>query len=61
MGKTLQQRCNDRRTSTRKRHYKTKEKDGSPTSENSSFTIENFNKERPLKKKNLSKWQSALK
>ena len=59
MGKALQQRCDDGRTSTIERCYKKRE-DYTPISEDSRFT-KKASPERNLQKKILSLSQSALK
>jgi len=45
LGKALQQRCDDGRTSMIERYYKGREEDCSPVSEDSGFTGKSFTKE----------------
>lgn len=49
-GKVLQQRCNDRRTSTIERHYVRRKEDCPPVSEDSRPAGESFTKERSPRK-----------
>ena len=60
MGKVLQQRCNNRKTSIIERCYKGREKDFSPVSELSRFTGK-ASPRRDLQEEILPQWQSALK
>jgi len=59
MGKALQQRCDDRRTSTIERCYKGREEDCSPISEDPRITGETPQR-RNIQKEILPQWQSAL-
>lgn len=60
MGKVLQQRCDDTRTSMIERCYKEREEDYLPLSEDSRFTEESFiNEESP--RRDPFSGQSALK
>jgi len=60
MGKLLQQRCDDRRSSTIKRAYKGREEGCSSISEDSRFTGKTLPR-RNLQKEILPQWQSVLK
>lgn len=48
--KTLQQRCNNKRTRTMERCYKGRKEDWSPIPEDSRFAKESFSKENPPEK-----------
>jgi len=60
MGKVLQQRWDDKQTTTIEKCYKGREEDCSPASEDSRFVRESFTKEQSPER-NPSQWQSALK
>jgi len=53
IGKALQQRCDDKRTSTIERCYKERGKDCSPATEDSRLTEENLTKKRSPEKISL--------
>jgi len=61
MGKALQQRCDDRRTSTIGRCYKEREEDCSPIAEDSRFTGKSFPKEASTNQRSFPHLQSAFK
>lgn len=60
VGKALQQKCNDKRTSTIEKYYKENEEAYSTVLEDSRFT-EKTSLRRDLQKEIHPQWQSALK